>query len=70
MYSPDPKSTITGTGSICKKAQVKLKKEVVHGRRAREIIQQLHRPSGRACREDGNNGLIKAFCRQCEYKKF
>ena len=128
MYSPDPKSTITSTGSIRKKAQVKLKrstanrgalsenryqllcaavrgnvnhspqvdefikqnlsflysgsckrnpnftydeenhalyrlssgkrKEVVHGRRAREIIQQLHHPSGRTCRKDGINGLI------------
>ena len=126
MYSPDPKSTITSTGSICKKAQAKLKrstanrgslsenryqllcaavrgnpnhspqvdefikqnlsflysgsckrnpnftsgnrKEVVHGRRAREIIQQLHRPSGRTCRKDGINGLIKAFCQQYECK--
>ena len=44
------------------------RKEVVHKGQAREIFVQLHCPSGRACRKDGINGLVKAFCHRYECK--
>ena len=44
------------------------RKEVVHANRAWEIIKNIHRPQGRACRKDGINAIVKCFSQQYDCK--
>ena len=44
------------------------RREVVHANRAREIINNIHRPQGRACRKDGINAIVKCFSQQYDCK--
>ena len=44
------------------------RKEVVHANRAWEIIKNIHRPPGRACRKDGINAIVKCFSQQYDCK--
>ena len=44
------------------------RKEVVHTNRAWEIIKNIHRPQGRACRKDGINAIVKCLSQQYDCK--
>ena len=44
------------------------RKEVVHANRAWEIIKNIHRPPGRACRKDGINAIVKCISQQYDCK--
>ena len=44
------------------------RKQYIATNRAREIIKNIHRPQGRACRKDGINAIVKCFSQQYDCK--
>ena len=49
------------TFAMKKRVEFYTVKEVVHANRACEIIKNIHRPQGRACRKDGIKAIVKCF---------
>ena len=56
-----PKFLFDDTISVSYKLEGGSHKQVVYGSKAREIVQNIHRPSGRACRKGGVRKAMAEF---------
>ena len=56
-----PKFLFDDTISVLYKLEGNSRKQVVYGSKAREIVQNIHRPSGRACRKGGVRKVMAEF---------